>query len=55
MLYQLSYTHHIKCEDITGVVLFCKRIYPKVFFGSDSGKMPMPKEVFDAPLKLSYI
>ena len=55
MLYQLSYIHQIKHENITGTIMFCKKIYSQIFICIRAVEKQPPKEVFDAHEKLSYI
>jgi len=42
-------------ENITSAILFCKEIQPQIFICEKITQNQLPKEVFDAPGKLSYI
>lgn len=49
MLYQLSYTHQNKVENITSVILFCKEISPQNFICEEIEQKQLQKKYLTLP------
>ena len=49
MLYQLSYTHQNKIENITDLLLICKKIYPQIFIGEKIAQKQLQKKYLTLP------